>query len=374
MEHEEEEEDAASQEWRALEELCHLQLRRLPSRDSLPRPQILRTSMQLNNLLVYFNARRLVSKSMAQQMAADHARVTRKTLRNWVFVFKSSAGEMLTGGQDDDDTIGCWLLESESGRKEAIAYIRQQSVSSSGEAVGKPLTVDDFHSWVNTHFIPKSLGIECHIGRTTAHTWLHALGFKYKTAKKGVFVDGHDRPDVVEFRNHSFLPKMAEVERRSFRFVPIRDEDTGAVRYEHVDGFKWGEEAGELDRSVLGSFGGCLNPGTMSMCERPVMLVVQDETIVRQYDCHKSYWGTDDMNILVKKTDGRGLMFSGFVTEEVGLPVPSDEQLQVINAKRVAQGKSKVDRHVCLKQVSGQNSQRVFTGVNAKFCSTNLKF
>ena len=246
MEHEEEEEDAASQEWRALEELCHLQLRRLPSRDSLPRPQILRTSMQLNTLLVYFNARRLMSKSMAQQMAADHARVTRKTLRNWVFVFKSSAGEMLTGGQDDDDTIGCWLLESESGRKEAIAYIRQQSVSSSGEAVGKPLTVDDFHSWVNTHFIPKSLGIECHIGRTTAHTWLHALGFKYKTAKKGVFVDGHDRPDVVEFRNHSFLPKMAEVERRSFRFVPIRDEDTGAVRYEHVDGFKWGEEAGEL--------------------------------------------------------------------------------------------------------------------------------
>ena len=66
-------------------------------------------------------------------------------------------------------------------------------------------------------------------------------------------------------------------------------------------------------------------------------------------------------------------MFSGFVTEEVGLPVPSDEQLQVINAKRVAQGRSKVDRHVCLKQVSGQNSQRVFTGVNAKFCSNKFE-
>ena len=168
---------------------------------------------------------------------------------------------------------------------------------------------------------------------------------------------GHDRPGVVEFRSHTFLPKMAEVERRSFRFVPVRDEDTGAVHYKHVDGFRWGEEAGELDRTVLGSFGGCLNPGTMSMCERPVILGVQEETIVRQYDCHKSYWETEE-------TDGRGLMFSGFVTEEVGIPVSSDEQLQAINAKRIAQGKSKVDRHVCLKQVSGNNSQTVFTDTN----------
>ena len=79
-----------------------------------------------------------------------------------------------------------------------------------------------------------------HISSTTAHTWLHALGFKHKTAKRGVFVDIHDKADVVEFRNHTFLPKMAQVERRSFRFVIVRDEDTEAVHYKPVNGFRWG--------------------------------------------------------------------------------------------------------------------------------------
>ena len=128
-------------------------------------------------------------------------------------------------------------------------------------------------------------------------------------------------------------------------------DHSALIEYKHVDTFKWGEKEDELDRSSLGRFGGGIDPTRLLVGERPVILVVQDETVVRQYDCHKTYWGTEDMRILVKKTDGRGLMFSGFLTEEVGVPIPSIDQLEAINAKRIASGKSKIDRHVCLKQV-----------------------
>lgn len=40
--------------------------------------------------------------------------------------------------------------------------------------------------------------------------WLHRLGFEYKDVKKDVFVDGHERPDVVEDRK-KFLHKTEEL-------------------------------------------------------------------------------------------------------------------------------------------------------------------
>ena len=34
----------------------------------------------------------------------------------------------------------------------------------------------------------------------TACIWLNKLGYQYTDIKKGVFLDGHERPDVVEYR------------------------------------------------------------------------------------------------------------------------------------------------------------------------------
>ena len=160
-------------------------------------------------------------------------------------------------------------------------------------------------------------------------------------AKKGVYVDGHDRPDVVDYRNKVFLPQMAEVERRSYHYLTVEREINGktVVCSEHVDTFQWGDKDTELKREQLGRFGGHLHSQFLP-CERPVILVVQDETIVRQFDCHKTFWGTEDMRMLLRKTDGRGLMFSGFLTEEVGIPVPTEQEL--VRNKHQALGRRKV--------------------------------
>ncbi|KAI1002517.1 hypothetical protein K3495_g5683 [Podosphaera aphanis] len=38
----------------------------------------------------------------------------------------------------------------------------------------------------------------------TARNWLNQLGFKYSDKKKDVYIDGHKRPDVVEYRMRFF--------------------------------------------------------------------------------------------------------------------------------------------------------------------------
>jgi hypothetical protein len=45
--------------------------------------------------------------------------------------------------------------------------------------------------------------------KATAHRWLKSMGFKYKEYRKGIYVDGHERDDVVEYRKE-FLAKMKE--------------------------------------------------------------------------------------------------------------------------------------------------------------------
>ena len=62
------------------------------------------------------------------------------------------------------------------------------------------------------------LKVGCGISLATARRWLHADGFKYTTHKKGLYFDGHDRPDVVDYRQNVFLPAMKAYEPRLVRY------------------------------------------------------------------------------------------------------------------------------------------------------------
>ncbi|KAJ7210488.1 hypothetical protein GGX14DRAFT_625775 [Mycena pura] len=63
------------------------------------------------------------------------------------------------------------------------------------------------------------------ISLRTARRWLHKLGWTYSQVKKGVYVDGHEREDVVQYRNEVFLPKMAEYQRRMAKYIEVKGEE-----------------------------------------------------------------------------------------------------------------------------------------------------
>lgn len=47
------------------------------------------------------------------------------------------------------------------------------------------------------------------------------MGWQRTKIKKGVYVDGHERADVVSYRQNTFLPKMLEYERRMAKYEQI---------------------------------------------------------------------------------------------------------------------------------------------------------
>ena len=65
-----------------------------------------------------------------------------------------------------------------------------------------------------TDVIFPELGIQTKkpISLRTAQRWLIKLGWHHSQIKKGVYMDGHERADVVEYRNNVFLPRMEKYE------------------------------------------------------------------------------------------------------------------------------------------------------------------
>ncbi len=72
------------------------------------------------------------------------------------------------------------------------------------------LTIAKFCEWVNEDLLPNETlepGFPRKISVETARKWMHELGFEVVAKKKGTFVDGHERDDVVKYRK-TFLRKM----------------------------------------------------------------------------------------------------------------------------------------------------------------------
>ena len=101
------------------------------------------------------------------------------------------------------------LWANEELDKKAVEYVRANAA-----VKGKPnMTPIEFCKWVNKTLLPNST-LEPEFPRRvsveTSRKWLHEMGFEVVTARKGIFVDGHERPDVIESRK-TFLRKMVKI-------------------------------------------------------------------------------------------------------------------------------------------------------------------
>ena len=75
------------------------------------------------------------------------------------------------------------------------------------------MTVARFCHWVNNDLLPNETlepGFPRKVLVKTARRWMHEIGFEVITKKKGTFVYGHERDDVVEYRQ-KFLRRMVSL-------------------------------------------------------------------------------------------------------------------------------------------------------------------
>ena len=106
------------------------------------------------------------------------------------------------------------------------------------------MTAADFCAWVNSDLLPKVLenhpSAPANISIWTAKRWLHKLSFEQVSSKKGIYIDGHEQADVVEYRKlylkrldilaNTHLPPPLCSDEPSCHASPLGNADTTAHR------------------------------------------------------------------------------------------------------------------------------------------------
>lgn len=139
------------------------------------------------------------------------------------------------------------------------------------------------------------------ISISTACRWMERQGFHYTKYKKALYFDGHERPDVVHYRQHIFLPLMAEYQCCLMEYRRI--EESGCETFENV--------VKSLPDGV-----------------RKLVLCAHDESTMQANDGDKAGWGPEDEQPLLKKSVGRGSHRSDVICSTVGWLKEAGQQLE----------------------------------------------
>lgn len=154
------------------------------------------------------------------------------------------------------------------------------------------MTIQSLCSWVNDELLVNSTlepGAPRKISVWVARKWLHSMGFKVKRIIKGIYVDGHERADVVETRS-DFLKTITSL---------------GFLKESNAPN----EEEAKLLPSVA-----------PSADERETIFWFHDESSFYANDDQTTMWKDNIMQIMRPK--GR-LMVSDFIEEKNGyLAIP----------------------------------------------------
>ena len=188
----------------------------------------------------------------------------------------------------------CWeKIEREEKEEEESNRIFLEScrpIPSDGKAgpeIFGQLTGARFLQWVNTKLLAPIIEQGGKpICEATAKAWLRKLGYIYRKKKTIVYIDGHERKDVVEYRKKVFLPAMAQFQQRMRTY-----------------------EGEDCMKVVLPN----LVPG-----ERELVLVVHDECAVACKDGTISGWMSRNNPTPLPKSKGPCLMVSEFLSEMIG--------------------------------------------------------
>ncbi|EEB89585.1 hypothetical protein MPER_12299, partial [Moniliophthora perniciosa FA553] len=138
-------------------------------------------------------------------------------------------------------------------------------------------------------------GGELKISISTGDRWLKKLDWRYGHKKKGMYVDGHERDDVVAYRK-KFCERWKEYEKRMVKF--------------------------DNDGNIL------CTPAGFAVPQGPrfrLILVTHDESTFYQCDRHKILWQHKNAVLAPeRKGEGESLMVLDFLTPEWGRLVDND--------------------------------------------------
>ena len=208
-------------------------------------------------------------KGPSRDHAAGLVGVSSRTIGQWALDFETTTyiQESKRGRHSKTKTP----INDESFCLEFKAHVKENT-RKRGEA---NLTAAELVKWVNARLNLE--GQDCYSERTVVN-WLHATGFKVTESRKGIYFDGHERPDVVEDRA---------------RFIKEYEE--------------YYQDAVKVDPTTL----------DITDKDKKYLLISQDEKIHHSNDVQARHWDDGNMNFPPSKSQGRTVMTSDFV-EPIG--------------------------------------------------------
>jgi hypothetical protein len=134
----------------------------------------------------------------------------------------------------------------------------------------------------------------------TARRWLHHLDWRYGRRKNGMYVDGHERNDVVAYRKAFVKRWLEEYEPRMLEY-----DNDGNPKKEPNEYVLQGRYKGQLFKLIL---------------------VTHDESTFYANDRHKDGWiSKTGKNKPQQKGEGESIMVSDFLTLEWGRLTNGDQ-------------------------------------------------
>ena len=229
-----------------------------------------------------------LGETKAAELASAMINKSDKTIREWRTHFFQNEGEIPESTQGKYQRSGI-VWSREDLNKTATKYIRENA-----DVKGKPnLTVGTFCNWINEDLLPNETlepGFPRKISMETGRKWMHALGFNVVSKKKGTFVDGHERDDVVEYRA-KFLRRMVGLGFLNPNNAPTEEAKVALpsdLTAPHPD---------VIDKTIV---------------------LFHDETTFQSNEDQPTLWAEKGTTVMRPKSRGSGIMVSDFIGEKHG--------------------------------------------------------
>jgi len=122
------------------------------------------------------------------------------------------------------------------------------------------------------------------------------MGYKFPNVRKGIYQDGHERHDVVQYRQECFLPGLKGLEDRRVRAGLVASNQSESLQIKY--------------------------PTDLPAGVKSIVLVVHDESTFNGNDGRSKIWIKDDQMPLKKKPRGKGIIVLNSLTPGGRLRAP----------------------------------------------------
>ncbi|KAF7347122.1 hypothetical protein MVEN_01466400 [Mycena venus] len=187
------------------------------------------------------------------------------------------------------------------------------------QGIGKYVAAQDIVNYMATDEMKARVNLKNGISLRTAQRWMKRMEYRWTKEPKGMYSDGHEREDVVDYRQNKFLPWWAELSKYTRKFTEDRDEigspEAAAAKavpkekkkskrraMEEIDEV-WDEE--EMERTFIAAPDG-----------RTVVIWRHDECIFYANDRRKIRWvHAGEKAKPYAKGEGASMMVAAFMSE-----------------------------------------------------------